>query len=80
MEVAKHQMVPKERIKSISTKEGNFVTWTADYTPSILYQPVTPYPAIRKCANCSNPHRYCCSVSKLPVCSLECYRVVETKE
>lgn len=77
MEITKQPDAPKDRMKTISNREGNFLAWTDDFTPPFLYQPSTPYPTGKKCTNCANPHRYYCAKSKLPVCSLECYRAVE---
>lgn len=59
---------------------GTVVTFSEDLgLPSLFDSQSCSYPAVRgKCAapNCTNPYKYRDSKSKLPLCSLICYREI----
>jgi len=75
----KYVLHTKDIVSYISGPKGSSLSFPL--SASIL--PIPPQkarypPPPTKCAapNCSNPKRYNCSHTKLPICSIECYKIV----
>eukprot|EP00052_Salpingoeca_macrocollata_P024794 m.223487 g.223487 ORF g.223487 m.223487 type:complete len:184 (-) comp22324_c0_seq1:73-624(-) len=62
------------------TASGCFVACSSGLDYPIQPQKLQPPKPQQQCAapNCSNPRKYSCARSKQPVCSLQCYKAVET--
>ncbi|XP_065860317.1 uncharacterized protein [Euphorbia lathyris] len=78
---AKANMVEPNTIRLCIRPTGTVVTFSNDIgLPSIFYSKPISYPPPReKCAgpSCTNPYKYRDSKSKLPLCSLKCYKAVQ---
>jgi hypothetical protein len=74
------QLPPEEVIKYVSGPKGNALIFpTEQPIPSILIQTTQSYPPPpMQCAapNCTNPKKYNCSRTNLPLCSLQCWRAI----
>ncbi|PIA61076.1 hypothetical protein AQUCO_00300533v1 [Aquilegia coerulea] len=72
--------LPPNTVRWVSSPSGTTVTFSEDVgLPSIFNSKPCSYPPPReKCAgpSCSKPYVYRDSKSKLPLCSLECYKAV----
>lgn len=72
--------LPPNTVRCVIGPSGTTVTFSEDVgLPSILTSKPCSYPPPReKCAGplCTNPYIYRDSKSKLPLCSLECYKAV----
>ncbi|KAF9688168.1 hypothetical protein SADUNF_Sadunf02G0169100 [Salix dunnii] len=75
------QMLASSTIRWVMGPTGTVVTFPKDMgLPSIFDSKPCSYPPPReKCAgpSCSNPYRYRDSKSKIPLCSLQCYKAME---
>ncbi|WCJ22329.1 HIT zinc finger PAPA-1-like conserved region [Euphorbia peplus] len=78
---ARANMVEPNTIRLCMGPTGTIVTFSNDIgLPSIFDSKPRSYPPPReKCAgpSCTNPYRYRDSKSKLPLCSLQCYKAVQ---
>lgn len=74
-------MLASNTIRWVMGPTGTVVTFPTDVgLPSIFDSEPCSYPPPReKCAgpSCSNPYKYRDSKSKLPLCSLQCYKAVQ---
>jgi len=70
----------QETIKYLSTSNGSKLLFPVSI-PNYLQQPPVKYPNPKLiCASCGqNPYTYRDSTSKLPICSLECYKKIHAK-
>ncbi|KAJ6710605.1 INO80 COMPLEX SUBUNIT B [Salix koriyanagi] len=75
------QMLASSTIRWVMGPSGTVVTFPKDMgLPSIFDSKPCSYPPPReKCAgpSCTNPYRYRDSKSKIPLCSLQCYKAME---
>ncbi|XAR49690.1 hypothetical protein NMG60_11032961 [Bertholletia excelsa] len=73
-------MLAPRTVRLVMSPTGTTVTFSEDIgLPSIFTSATCSYPPPReKCVgpNCSNPYKYRDSKSKLPLCSLPCYKAV----
>ncbi|OIV95359.1 hypothetical protein TanjilG_07515 [Lupinus angustifolius] len=80
---ANAQRLPPNTIRYVYGPNGTTVTFPEEMgIPSILNSKPISYPPPReKCAgpSCTNPYKYRDSKSKLPLCSLQCYKAVQVK-
>ncbi|XP_061345968.1 uncharacterized protein LOC133291683 isoform X1 [Gastrolobium bilobum] len=80
---ANARMLASSTIRYVMGPTGTVVTFPDEMgLPSILNSKPVSYPPPReKCAgpSCSNPYKYRDSKSKLPLCSLQCYKAVQGK-
>ncbi|XP_065852472.1 uncharacterized protein [Euphorbia lathyris] len=71
-----------DHVRWVIGPSGTIVTFPNEMgLPSIFDRKPSSYPPPReKCAGpfCSNPYKYRDSKSKLPLCSLECYKAIQT--
>ncbi|KAJ0111068.1 hypothetical protein Patl1_00873 [Pistacia atlantica] len=76
-------MLASSTIRWVMGPTGTVVTFPKDMgLPSIFESKPCSYPPPREnCAgpSCSNPYKYRDSKSKLPLCSLQCYKAVQEK-
>ncbi|CAK7348438.1 unnamed protein product [Dovyalis caffra] len=75
------QMLASSTIRWVMGPTGTVVTFPKDMgLPSIFDSKPCSYPPPReKCAgpSCTNPYKYRDSKSKLPLCSLQCYKAIQ---
>ncbi|RAL48041.1 hypothetical protein DM860_017832 [Cuscuta australis] len=80
---AKHQVLASETVRIVMRPTGTVVTFPIEMGfPPIFESKPCSYPAPReKCAGplCLNPYKYRDSKSKLPLCSLNCYKAIHSK-
>ncbi|VFQ78546.1 unnamed protein product [Cuscuta campestris] len=80
---AKHQVLASETVRIVMRPTGTVVTFPIEMGfPPIFESKPCSYPAPReKCAgpSCLNPYKYRDSKSKLPLCSLNCYKAIHSK-
>ncbi|TKY61700.1 INO80 complex subunit B [Spatholobus suberectus] len=80
---ANAQMLASNTIRYTMGPTGTVVTFPEEMgLPSLLNSKPVSYPPPReKCASpsCTNPYKYRDSKSKLPLCSLQCYKAVQEK-
>ncbi|GFZ13804.1 HIT zinc finger and PAPA-1-like domain-containing protein [Actinidia rufa] len=73
-------VLPSNTIRSVMSPTGTVITFSKDMGfPSIFDPKPSSYPPPREtCAapSCTNPYKYRDSKSKLPLCSLQCYKVI----
>ncbi|XP_054814820.1 uncharacterized protein LOC129315257 [Prosopis cineraria] len=78
---ANAQMLASNTIRYVMGPAGTLVTFPEEMgLPSIFSSKPSSYPPPReKCAgpSCANPYKYRDSKSKLPLCSLQCYKAVQ---
>ncbi|KAL1350911.1 hypothetical protein HN51_014883 [Arachis hypogaea] len=78
---ANARMLASNTVRYVMGPSGTVVTFPEEMgLPSILNSKPISYPPPReKCAgpSCSNPYKYRDSKSKLPLCSLQCYKAVQ---
>ncbi|KAK4372422.1 hypothetical protein RND71_007806 [Anisodus tanguticus] len=81
--VAKEQMLAKSTVRVVMGPTGTVVTFPEDMgLPHIFNSKPSSYPPPReKCAgpSCVNPYKYRDSKTKLPLCSLQCYKAIHEK-
>ncbi|KAE8693705.1 receptor-like serine/threonine-protein kinase ALE2-like [Hibiscus syriacus] len=77
----KEEMLASNTIRLVMGPTGTTVTFPRDMGfPSIFDSKPTSYPPPREnCAgpSCTNPYKYRDSKSKLPLCSLQCYKAIQ---
>ncbi|RYQ89309.1 hypothetical protein Ahy_B09g096023 isoform A [Arachis hypogaea] len=80
---ANAQMLASNTIRYVMSPNGTVVTFPDEMgLPSIFNSKPCSYPPSReRCAgpSCPNPYKYRDSKSKLPLCSLQCYKAVREK-
>lgn len=80
---ANAMMLASNTIRWVSGPTGTFVTFPEDMGfPSIFDSKPSSYPPPREnCAgpSCTNPYKYRDSKSKVPLCSLQCYKAIQEK-
>ncbi|XP_055818040.1 uncharacterized protein LOC129887106 [Solanum dulcamara] len=80
---AKEQMLAKSTVRVVMGPTGTVVTFPEDMgLPHIFDSKPCSYPPPReKCAgpSCVNPYKYRDSKTKLPLCSLQCYKAIHEK-
>ncbi|XP_060217579.1 uncharacterized protein LOC132644927 [Lycium barbarum] len=80
---AKEQMLAKSTVRVVMGPTGTVVTFPEDMgLPHIFNSKPCSYPPPReKCAgpSCVNPYKYRDSKTKLPLCSLQCYKAIHEK-
>ncbi|PHT59839.1 hypothetical protein CQW23_02202 [Capsicum baccatum] len=80
---AKEQMLAKSTIRVVMGPTGTVVTFPEDMgLPHIFNSKPCGYPPPREqCAgpSCVNPYKYRDSKTKLPLCSLQCYKAIHEK-
>ncbi|XP_028771043.1 uncharacterized protein LOC114728323 [Neltuma alba] len=78
---ANAQMLASNTIRYVMGPAGTVVTFPEEMgLPNIFSSKLSSYPPPReKCAgpSCTNPYKYRDSKSKLPLCSLQCYKAVQ---
>ncbi|KAJ4892517.1 HIT zinc finger [Raphanus sativus] len=87
-ELAQEKAAHEERastsyIRTIMGPNGTTVSFPIDKVPSLFDPKPSGYPPPREnCAGpaCTNPYRYRDSKTKLPLCSLECYKAVQEQQ
>ncbi|KAL0739824.1 hypothetical protein Bca4012_081337 [Brassica carinata] len=70
-------------IRTIMGPNGTTVSFPIDKVPSLFDPKPSGYPPPREnCAgpSCTNPYKYRDSKTKLPLCSLKCYKAVQEKQ
>lgn len=76
-------VLPSDHVRWVIGPSGTVVTFPNEMGfPSIFDSGTCSYPPPReKCAapSCNNPYKYRDSKSKLPLCSLQCYKVINEK-
>lgn len=76
--------LPSNTIRVLMRPTGTVVTFSEDMgLPSVFDSKPCSYPPQReKCAgpSCTNPYKYRDSKSKLPLCSLQCYKGIQEKK
>lgn len=81
---AKEQMLAKSTVRVVMGPTGTVVTFPEDMgLPHIFDSKPCSYPPPREqCAgpSCVNPYKYRDSKTKLPLCSLQCYKAIREKE
>ncbi|KAJ8565831.1 hypothetical protein K7X08_008407 [Anisodus acutangulus] len=81
--VATEQMLAKSTVRVVMGPTGTVVTFPEDMgLPHIFNSKPSSYPPPReKCAgpSCVNPYKYRDSKTKLPLCSLQCYKAIHEK-
>ncbi|XP_010546982.1 PREDICTED: uncharacterized protein LOC104818888 isoform X2 [Tarenaya hassleriana] len=81
---AKSNTVAANTIRWVTGPSGTTVTFSEDIGLPDIFRPVTfSYPPAReKCVgpNCTNAYKYRDSKSKLPLCSLHCYKAIQEKK
>ncbi|KAL6146500.1 hypothetical protein ACLB2K_057179 [Fragaria x ananassa] len=82
-ERAANAMLPSDSVRWVMGPSGSIVTFPDTVgLPTIFDSKPCSYPPPReKCAGpyCTNPYKYRDSQSKLPLCSLQCYKAVHEK-
>ncbi|CAI0459639.1 unnamed protein product [Linum tenue] len=77
---ANAMVLPSDRVRWVMGPSGTVVTFPEEVgLPSIFDPKPQSYPPAReKCAgpSCPNPYKYRDSKSKLPLCSLQCYKAI----
>lgn len=80
---ANAMVLASNTVRLVMGPTGTTVTFSEDMgLPSIFESKTCSYPPPREsCAgpSCSNPYRYRDSKSKLPLCSLQCYKAIQEK-
>lgn len=80
---AKEQMLAKSTVRVVMGPTGTVVTFPEDMgLPHIFDSKPCSYPPPREqCAgpSCVNPYKYRDSKTKLPLCSLQCYKAIHEK-
>ncbi|KAM7273687.1 hypothetical protein ACFE04_028351 [Oxalis oulophora] len=80
---ANSKILPSDTVRWVIGPSGTVVTFPSELgLPSIFNPKPCSYPPPReKCAgpSCTNPYKYRDSKSKLPLCSLQCYKAVQGK-
>lgn len=80
---AKEQMLAKSTVRVVMGPTGTVVTFPEDMgLPQIFDSKPSSYPPPReRCAGpcCVNPYKYRDSKTKLPLCSLECFKAIHEK-
>lgn len=80
----KAEMLASNTIRLVMGPAGTTVTFPRDLGfPSIFNSKPSSYPAPREnCAgpSCGNPYKYRDSKSKLPLCSLQCYKAIQKQQ
>lgn len=80
---AKEQMLAKSTVRVVMGPTGTVVTFPEDMgLPHIFDSKPCSYPPPReRCAgpSCVNPYKYRDSKTKLPLCSLQCYKAIHEK-
>ncbi|KAK6915675.1 Zinc finger, HIT-type [Dillenia turbinata] len=80
---AKAMVLAPDNVRWFMGPSGTIVTFPSEMgLPSIFDQKPCSYPPPReKCAgpSCMNPYKYRDSKSKLPLCSLQCYKAIHEK-
>ncbi|XP_018461796.1 uncharacterized protein LOC108832843 [Raphanus sativus] len=87
-EIAQEKAAHEERvstsfIRTIMGPNGTTVSFPIDKVPSLFDQKPSEYPPPREnCAgpSCTNPYRYRDSKTKVPLCSLKCYKAVQEQQ
>ncbi|XP_010507897.1 PREDICTED: INO80 complex subunit B [Camelina sativa] len=87
-ELAQEKAAQEERastcyIRTIMGPNGTTVSFPIDKVPSLFDPKPSGYPPPREnCAgpSCTNPYKYRDSKTKLPLCSLKCYKVVQQQQ
>ncbi|KAG2326056.1 hypothetical protein Bca4012_034781 [Brassica carinata] len=87
-ELAQEKAAHEERastsyIRTIMGPNGTTVSFPIDKVPSLFDPKPSGYPPPREnCAgpSCTNPYKYRDSKSKLPLCSLKCYKAVQEQQ
>ncbi|KAJ0258123.1 HIT zinc finger and PAPA-1-like domain-containing protein [Hirschfeldia incana] len=87
-ELAQEKAAHEERastsyIRTIMGPNGTTVSFPVDKVPSLFDPKPSGYPPPREnCAGpaCTNPYRYRDSKTKLPLCSLKCYKAVQEQQ
>ncbi|XP_050203645.1 uncharacterized protein LOC126653751 [Mercurialis annua] len=72
--------LPPNTIRCVTGATGTVVTFSNDMgLPSLFSKPCSYPPPRENCAgpSCTNPYKYRDSKSKLPLCSLQCYKAVQ---
>ncbi|KAK7840674.1 hypothetical protein CFP56_041470 [Quercus suber] len=81
--VANAMMLPSNTVRLVMGPTGTVLKFSEDIgLPSIFDSKPHSYPLPRgKCASpsCNNPHKYRDSESKVPFCSLQCYKAIQQK-
>ncbi|KAM2612874.1 hypothetical protein TB2_032790 [Malus domestica] len=76
-------ILPPDSVRWVMGPSGSVVTFPNEMgLPAIFDSKPCSYPLPReKCAGpyCTNPYRYRDSQSKLPLCSLQCYKAIHEK-
>uniref|UniRef100_A0A0D9W0L3 INO80 complex subunit B-like conserved region domain-containing protein n=1 Tax=Leersia perrieri TaxID=77586 RepID=A0A0D9W0L3_9ORYZ len=76
----KQEEYKRNCIQYVMGPEGTTVTFPESMgLPSIFSKPISYPPPREKCAgpSCTNPYKYRDSKTKLPLCSLQCYKAVQ---
>ncbi|CAH9082584.1 unnamed protein product [Cuscuta epithymum] len=80
---AKHQVLASETVRIVMKPTGTIVTFPMEMgLPPLFGSKPCSYPPPReKCAgpSCLNPYKYRDSKSKLPLCSLNCYKAIHSQ-
>lgn len=80
---ANYMVLPSDSVRWIMGPSGTVVTFPNEMgLPTIFDSKPCSYPPPReKCAgpSCTNPYKYRDSKSKLPLCSLQCYKAIKEK-
>ncbi|XP_013622604.1 PREDICTED: uncharacterized protein LOC106328665 isoform X1 [Brassica oleracea var. oleracea] len=87
-EIAQEKAAHEERvstsyIRTIMGPNGTTVSFPIDKVPSLFDPKPSGYPPPREnCAgpSCTNPYRYRDSKTKVPLCSLQCYKAVQEQQ
>ncbi|KAG2331991.1 hypothetical protein Bca52824_003171 [Brassica carinata] len=87
-EIAKEKAAHEERvstsyIRTIMGPNGTTVSFPIDKVPSLFDPKPSGYPPPKEnCAgpSCTNPYRYRDSKTKVPLCSLKCYKAVQEQQ
>lgn len=78
---AKEQMLAKSTIRVVMGPTGTVVTFPEGLPPIFNSKPCSYPPPREQCAgpSCVNPYKYRDSKTKLPLCSLQCYKAIHEK-
>ncbi|CAH8320759.1 unnamed protein product [Eruca vesicaria subsp. sativa] len=80
---AHEERVSTSYIRTIMGPNGTTVSFPIDKVPSLFDPKPSGYPPPREnCAgpSCTNPYKYRDSKTKLPLCSLKCYKAVQEQQ
>lgn len=72
-----------DHVRYTSNKDGFLLSYTgASHYPLVQKQISSVPPDVIKCSvrGCENRKKYSCSATKLPVCSLDCYKVINNQQ